>query len=84
MRNGNSYTIYNSKNIKINPAKNIYIQNRIWVEYGVTILKGTIIESNCIISTQSIVTGYISSGVIAVGNPTKIIKCGGHWRREKN
>ena len=84
VRNGDSHTIYNSENIKVNPAKDVNIQDRVWIGYGATILKGTIIGSDSIIGTQSVVTGiHIPQGTIAAGNPAKIIKQGFHWGREK-
>ena len=83
VRNGDSHTIYNIENIKVNPAKNVTIKDRVWVGYGATILKGTTIESDSIIGTQSVVSGTIPHGSIAAGNPAKIIKQGFHWGREK-
>lgn len=83
VRNGDSHTIYNTEKIKVNPAKNVNIQDRVWVGYGATILKGTTIESDSIIGTQSVVSGIIPHGAIAVGNPAKVIKQGFHWGREK-
>lgn len=84
VRNGDSHTIYNDQDEKVNPAKNVIIGDRVWVGYGVTILKGSIIESDCIIGTQSVVTGkHIPEGSIAAGNPVRTLKQGFHWGREK-
>lgn len=83
VRNGDSHTIYNDQNEKINPAKDVAIGDRVWIGYGATILKGCIIESDSIIGTQSVVTSkYIPKGSIAAGNPATVLKQGFHWGRE--
>lgn len=84
VRNGDSHTIYNEHGEKVNPAKDVTIGDRVWIGYGATILKGSVIENDSIIGTQSVVTGkHIPEGSIAAGNPVKILKQGFHWGREK-
>ena len=69
---------------KVNPAKDVTIGDRVWIGYGTTILKGSVIESDSIIGTQSVVTGkHIPKGSIAAGNPIRVLKQGFHWGREK-
>lgn len=71
-------------NQRINPGKDIIVGNHCWVGYGVTILKGTKIYSDCIIGNGSIVAGStILTGSIAVGIPVKIIKNNITWRYER-
>ena len=43
VRNGDSHTIYNENGEKVNPAKDVTIGDRVWIGYGVTILKGSMI-----------------------------------------
>lgn len=84
VRNGDSHTIYNSFNEKVNPAKDVTIGDRVWIGYGVTILKGSIIDNDSIVGTQSLVSGkHIPEGSIAAGNPVRVLKKGFHWGREK-
>ena len=84
VRNGDSHTIYNEHGEKVNPAKDVTIGDRVWIGYGATILKGSVIENDSIIGTQSVVTGkHIPEGSIAAGNPVKILKQGFHWGREE-
>ena len=76
--------ITNEHGEKVNPAKDVTIGDRVWIGYGATILKGSVIENDSIIGTQSVVTGkHIPEGSIAAGNPVKILKQGFHWGREK-
>lgn len=84
VRNGDSHTIYNAKNEKINPAKDVIIGDRVWIGHSVTILKGSIIENDSIVGANSVVSGkHIPSGSVAVGNPAKVIKQDIHWGRER-
>ena len=70
VRNGDSHTIYNAQNEKVNPAKDVTIGDRVWIGHSVTILKGSIIDNDSIIGANSVVPGkHIPSGSIAVGNP---------------
>lgn len=59
---------------RVGPAKPIVIGNRVWLGYGVVVLKGVSIGENSIIGAGSVVTQNIPANVIAAGNPCKIIK----------
>lgn len=84
VRNGDSHTIYNDHGEKVNSAYDVTIGDRVWIGYGVTILKGSVIENDSIIGTQSVVAGkHIPEGSIAAGNPARVLKQGFHWGREK-
>lgn len=84
VRNSDVHSILNEEGIRINPCRNTIVGNRVWVAYGATLLKGTHIEDDCIIGTQSIVAGlHIPKGRIAAGNPARVVKQGIHWCRER-
>lgn len=55
-------------------GKPIHIGKRVWLGGDVKILAGVTIGDETIIGTGSIVTKDIQSGVIAVGNPCKVIR----------
>lgn len=55
-------------------AKPIILGNNIWIGGGVTILPGVTIGDNSVIGAGSIVTKNIPSGVVAFGNPCKVIR----------
>lgn len=55
-------------------GKPIHIGKNVWLGGDVKILAGVSIGDNTIIGTGSIVTKDIPSGVVAVGNPCKVIK----------
>lgn len=55
-------------------AKPITIGANCWITTNVTILPGVTIGDNCVIAAGSVVTKDIPSGVLAGGNPCKVIK----------
>ncbi|MMZ68427.1 Galactoside O-acetyltransferase [compost metagenome] len=52
----------------------IAIGNNVWIGGGVSILPGVTIGDNTVIGAGSVVTKNIPSGVIAAGNPCRVIR----------
>ncbi len=52
----------------------ITVGNNVWIGGGVTVLAGVTIGDNTIIGAGSVVTKSIPSGVIAAGNPCRVIR----------
>lgn len=52
----------------------VTIGNNVWIGAAVTILPGVTIGDNTVIGAGSVVTKDIPAGVLAVGNPCKVIK----------
>lgn len=52
----------------------VVIKSGVWIGTGAMVLKGVTIGENSIIGAGSVVTGNISSGHIAAGNPARIIR----------
>lgn len=52
----------------------VHIGNNVWIGAGATILPGVTIGDNSVIGAGSLVTKDIPSGVVAVGNPCKVIR----------
>ena len=52
----------------------IEIGDNVWIGGGVTIIGGVKIGANSIIGAGSVVTKNIPAGVIAAGNPAKVIR----------
>ena len=55
-------------------AEPVTIGNNVWIGGSVTILPGVTIGDNVTIGAGSVVTKDIPSGVVAVGNPCRVIK----------
>ena len=65
---------YKERNKGLEYAKPIKVGNNVWIGGNVTVLPGVSIGDNVVIGAGSVVTKDISSNVIAVGNPCKLIK----------
>lgn len=85
VRSSDAHSIIDvSDNVRINPGKNVCIGNHVWIGYGVTILKGSRIENDCIVGTNSVVAGLIStSNSLIVGMPAKVVKMNVNWNTER-
>ena len=62
------------RNAGFEMAKPITLGDNIWIGGGVTILPGVTIGDNSVIGAGSIVTKDIPAGVVAFGNPCKVIR----------
>ncbi len=65
----------------INQAKDVRINNNVWLADNVTVLKGVTIGSNCIVGINSTLTHSIKSHTVAVGNPAKVVKEDISWEK---
>ncbi len=61
----------------------VVIGNNVWLGAGVIILPGVTIGDNTIIGAGSVVTKDIPAGVVAVGNPCKVLKVIGEGDKEE-
>ena len=55
-------------------AKNIIIEDDVWIGFNCIILKGVRIGKGAIIGAGTIITKDVPSHAVIVGNPAKIIK----------
>ena len=55
-------------------AKPIRVGNNVWIGGGVQIVPGVTIGDNSVIGAGSVVTKNIPGGVVAAGNPCRVIK----------
>lgn len=55
-------------------AKSVKIGNNVWVGAGVHINQGITIGDNVVIGSGSVITKDISSNVVAVGNPCRVLR----------
>ena len=82
-RTGDSHSILDLEGKRLNPAKDIHVDNHVWIGQHVTVLKGTEIGNDCIVGINSLLTGkkFVPNCVIA-GNPAKVIKQGVTWHHD--
>ena len=63
-----------TRNKGLEYAKPIQVGNNVWFGGNVVVLPGVMICDNCVIGAGSVVTKDIPAGVVAVGNPCKVVK----------
>jgi len=80
IRTSDSHSILDESGNRINYGKDVSIGNHTWICYGVRVMKGTNIGSDCVVGSNTMITG-ISTGdnVLVVGNPAKVVKSGINW-----
>ncbi len=84
IRNTDSHSIIDLETGKrINPGKNIFIGDKVWLGAYVQILKGVSIGNNSIVGIRSLVTKDIPANALAVGMPAKVIKTNVDWLEER-
>ena len=81
---GDSHSIIDIENNRINSSRDIRIGNHVWVGTRVTCLKNTEISDNCIIGATATVCGkHLKSNCIIGGVPAKILKENINWLRQR-
>ena len=80
VRNGDSHSIIDQTKKRINPAADIIIGQHVWVGQQVIILKGAMLDRDCVVGIRSLVTGKrFEAGSIIAGSPAQVIKKGVTW-----
>lgn len=64
----------NVRNVGLEYARPITIGNSVWIGGGVRVMPGVTIGSNTVIGAGSVVTKDIPSGVVAAGNPCRVLR----------
>jgi acetyltransferase-like isoleucine patch superfamily enzyme len=82
IRTGDSHPIYNiGSQERLNPSRNIFIGNHVWLGASATILKGVSVGDNAIVGAHSLVTRNVSESSLAAGVPAKEIRTRIYWKR---
>lgn len=84
IRTGDSHSIVNNDGLRINPAEDVTIGDRVWVGQHCTILKGCKIGDDSILATGCVVTkGVFTPNSILAGIPAKTVKKDVSWKMER-
>ena len=63
-----------NKNVEFNSLEPCHIGNDVWIGGSVVVCPGVTIGDNTVIGAGSVVTKDIPSGVVAAGNPCRVIR----------
>lgn len=68
---------------RLNPARDVTIEDRVWIGQRAMILKGARVRSGSIIGAAALVSGEIPANCVAAGTPAQVTRTGVTWRHER-
>ncbi len=74
------HPIYNEEGKRINEAKEVFIEDDVWLGLKTTVMKGTTIHAGTVISANSLVSGNIPGGVIVASMSARPVMKGIDYR----
>lgn len=79
-----SHSILDDNGKRINPAQDILIGKHVWIGLNSKVLKGSVIEDNCIVGANTIYLGSVRGcpNTIFAGTPAREIKNDINWNRK--
>lgn len=83
-RTGDSHSILDLEENRINPSEDIKIEDHVWIGHRVCVNKGVRIASDNIVGTAAVVTKtFGDSHSVIAGVPAKVVKMGVSWDKER-
>ncbi len=83
-RTGDSHSILNMQGERINPSKDIVIEDHVWIGTKVTCLKGVRVSRDSIVAaTTTLCKEYNTKNVMIGGIPGRIIKTDVNWTNKR-
>jgi acetyltransferase-like isoleucine patch superfamily enzyme len=64
---------------RINPARDVVLEDRVWIGQRALVLKGAHIEAGSVVGACAVVSGRLPANSLAVGVPAKVIRTGVTW-----
>jgi len=65
---------------RINHAKDVVLEDNVWIADNVTILKGVHVGEQSVLGIDSLVTKSVPKNSIAAGNPAKVVRENISWK----
>ena len=83
IKSSDSHTVYdNSTQEAINIPDAVHIGNHVWLGYGVSVLKNSMIPDNSVVAARSVVSKkFDEHNVVLAGVPAKVVKKNINWHR---
>jgi len=54
--------------------RDVHVGNNVWLGYGACVLRGVTVGDNCVIGTNSVVTGDVPENAVAAGAPARVLR----------
>lgn len=83
-RTGDSHSLLDMSQNRINPASDIVIGDHVWIGHRVLVNKGVHIASHTTVGTGALVTkSFDEQNIVIAGVPAKVVKTGVDWCSER-
>lgn len=83
IRSTDSHSIVDRNGARLNSARNVVIGRHCWIGLQSVILKGTVLEHNCVVGAGAVCSKkYAKSNCVLAGNPAKIVREYVDWDRK--
>ena len=80
--NSDMHGVYDMQTRKrINPSKDVIIEDKVWLARDTIVLKGAKINKGCVVGARTVVNRSFSDFSMIAGSPAKTIKTGIMWTR---
>lgn len=80
LRTGDSHSIFDEDNQRINPSADVFVGDHIWIGAGSNVLKCSAIANDSVVGLGSTVTRrHTTPNVILLGSPAHEARTNIHW-----
>ena len=84
IRTGDSHSLLDMNGERINPSKNVIIDDHVWIGTRVTCLKGVYIAADSVVAaTTTLCKQYSETNAVISGVPGRIIRTGVSWCHDR-
>lgn len=85
IRTGDMHSVLDAETgERLNHARDVRLDDRVWVGRAVQILKGSHLKSETVVAACSVVTKeFLEGNCVVAGAPAKVVKKGILWDRKK-
>lgn len=84
IRTGDSHSILDAEEKRINPSRDVVLEEKVWLGNRTMCLKGSYVSRDSIVAAGAVVTkAFHEPGCILAGLPAKVVKQGVHWDAQR-
>lgn len=84
IRTSDSHSIIDEKNVRINHARDVVIEDHCWIGMECLIMKGALLRRNSVLGARSVLTSSsYNAGCVLAGAPAKVVRENINWDRKR-